>query len=78
MLNASLPRGEDFQFALRAIDKLFVSLVRVFERDLAVLLAVRHQEGNAHTVQHAVRRPWVDPMNSSMSFAPHTQQTCSQ
>ena len=54
MLRAALALGEDLQFALGAVDELFVGAVRPLQRDLRIILAVRDEEGDADAVEHAV------------------------
>src|SRR5450830_82017 len=55
VLHAAFALGEDFQLALGAVDKLLVGAMCPLQRDLAILLSMRDQEGHADLLDHAIQ-----------------------
>src|ERR1700733_15004348 len=45
---------KQFELALRAVDQLLVGTMRVFNGNLPIPGAMRHQEGYAHPIQHSI------------------------
>lgn len=80
VLDLEIGLRRDAQLALRAVDRLIVALVGVFDRDLPVALAMGDEERHGGVSRATPLRSiaGAQAMNSSIVFLPNTHMTWSQ
>src|SRR5580704_19768158 len=54
MFDSAFAVGEYLQFATRRVDQLIIALLCELKSDLSITLAVRDQERNLDTIEHAL------------------------
>ena len=73
VLDAAFTLGEHLQLTSRAVDQLFVGALRPLQRDLRILLAVRHEERHPDAIENAVEMHRLDDPHEVVDVlrAPH-------